>query len=59
MDRHTLSYQYGPHTPSKSRGPAGHDSIAVVNGMDSAAQSARSIPSGSVSRSRESMTGPG
>ena len=47
MDRHTDSYQCGAQTPSVSRGPAGQDSMAVVNGTPSAAHSARSTGSGS------------
>src|SRR5215469_3961968 len=56
VDRQTLSYQYGAHTPSDTRGPAGHDSIAALNGTCSAAHSARSPASGAASKSEESMT---
>ncbi len=58
VDRQTLSYQYGAHTPSVGRGPAGQDSIDAENGTPSAAHSARSPASGAASRSAESMTGP-
>jgi len=58
VDRHTLSYQYGAHTPSDGRGPGGQDSIDAENGTPSAAHSARSSASGAASRSVESMTGP-
>ena len=57
VERSTASYHAGAHTPSLSRRPAGHESIASEKGTSSAAHSWLKAPRGSLSTSIPSITG--
>ena len=57
VERCTAAYQYGAHTPSLTRGPAGQCSIRSVNSMSSQPHSQRRNASGSRRKSPASITG--